>query len=127
MPTNDCRKFPELQTVTKHRIKTMSNNLLTKTRPIAETPTSLGVRDHLAVDRTILANERTLLAYVRTALGFVVLGLTFLHFLDELGSRVTAWGFLGIGGLVFVFGILRFTRMKRDLDIDSVRNRITTD
>jgi len=102
----------------------MSNNLLKKTEPIVATPLRLGVRDHLAVDRTVLANERTLLAYVRTALGFVVLGLTVLHFLDELGSRIIAWNLLGVGGLVFIFGMIRFARMRRELGIDSVQNRI---
>ncbi|MGL4911655.1 MAG: DUF202 domain-containing protein [Romboutsia sp.] len=34
------------------------------------------LRDHLAVDRTLLANERTYLSYLRTVVSFIVAGLT---------------------------------------------------
>jgi len=105
----------------------MNSNLLTKPEPIVETPIGFDIRDHLAVDRTVLANERTLLAYVRTALGFVVLGLTFLHFFEESGSRITAWTLLGVGGVVLLTGVIRFVRMKRELVFECVQNRTVSE
>lgn len=114
------------QTITES-ISAMSNSLLTNVRPVEAAPASLGIRDHLAVDRTVLANERTLLAYIRTAIGFFVLGLTFLHFLDEAASHITTWIFLSVGGIVFVIGLLRFARMKCQLGKSSVQQRIATD
>ena len=34
------------------------------------------LRDHLALDRTLLANERTYLSYLRTVVSFIVAGIT---------------------------------------------------
>lgn len=75
----------------------------------------LTLRDHLAVDRTVLANERTYLAYIRTALAFVVIGATFLHFLHEVLLQTVGYAFAGLGGVVFVLGTLRFFRMRKKL------------
>jgi putative membrane protein len=75
----------------------------------------LTLRDELAIDRTVLANERTLLAYVRTALGFLVLGLTFHHFLEQLVYRLLGFAFMGLAGVIFVVGIVRYLQIRSDL------------
>jgi len=75
----------------------------------------LSLRDELAVDRTVLSNERTLLAYVRTALGFLILGLTFLHFLQQQIYRAAGYALMAVAALVLVLGIVRFVQMQREL------------
>ena len=75
----------------------------------------LTLRDELAVDRTVLANERTLLAYVRTALGFLILGLTFLHFLEQAYLHVVGYAFMLIGATLLIVGCVRFFQVRMDL------------
>jgi putative membrane protein len=90
-----------------------------------ETPDSrtsiepVSIRDHLAVDRTVLANERTLLAYVRTSLGLLAVGLGILHFSSSVWVEVLlGWTFVVLAVANFGFGLFRFERM---------RNRITAE
>jgi putative membrane protein len=73
------------------------------------------LRDVLAVDRTVLANERTMLAYVRTALGFLILGLTFLHFLEELYYHLAGYAFMAFAAIIMLVGITRFVQLGRAL------------
>jgi putative membrane protein len=73
------------------------------------------LRDQLALDRTVLANERTLLAYIRTSLGFLVLGVTFLHFLEQVAYHFVGYAFLVVGVLIFLAGCTRFVKIRRDL------------
>lgn len=79
-------------------------------------PDDMILRDHLALDRTILANERTLLAYVRTAFTVFVVGLTFIKFFDDLFFIMVGFLFIPLGLLVFVIGIRKYRQMERSLD-----------
>lgn len=80
-------------------------------------PDELILRDHLAIDRTVLANERTFLAFIRTGLAFLVLGLTFLQFAPEptLLVNVSGYGFILLGVVICVVGIIRYFTMRRSL------------
>lgn len=81
------------------------------------TKEQLILRDHLAVDRTVLANENTFLAYVRTALTFFVSGITFVHFFGDWIVEVLGWLFMPIGVAIFIAGWLRYVRMQKTLKI----------
>ena len=71
-----------------------------------------GIRDRLAVERSILANERTLLAYVRTALSVFVVGVSFLQFFDSGLVMAIGWLFLPLGGATLAMGVWRFRRFR---------------
>jgi putative membrane protein len=73
------------------------------------------LRDHLAIDRTILANERTFLAYVRTALTQFIAGVTFVRFFDSRVMLVVGWIFIPLGFATLAFGYLRYRRTKRNI------------
>ena len=75
-------------------------------------PRELILRDHLAIDRTILANERTFLAYIRTALTLFVVGASLIRFFDSPTATVLGWVFIPIGLAVLAFGISRYRHMK---------------
>ncbi len=82
--------------------------------PYAQFNTSeLILRDHLAVDRTLLANERTLLSYLRSGVALFIAGISIIHF-SNLGW-FSAVGFLCLpcGVLTVLFGIQRFRKMNR--------------
>lgn len=79
-------------------------------------PEELILRDHLAVDRTILANERTFLAYIRTALYLIAAGATFIHIFEEVAVVAVGWLFLPSGILMLIIGIRRYRRMKEVID-----------
>jgi putative membrane protein len=72
-------------------------------------PQCMVLRDHLALDRTVLANERTLLAYVRTALALLAGGGTLLrffqgdHLIEALGALL-----LLLGVATAALGLWRF-------------------
>lgn len=98
---------------------------------MAETPYSefdsdqLSLRDRLAIDRTVLANERTFLAYIRTALALIIVGASFLHFVEEGIVPALGTAFIVIGGVVQLFGVLRFLKTRRRLaaiELDSNRS-----
>lgn len=71
------------------------------------------LRDHLAIDRTMLANESTFLAYIRTGLAVAAAGATVLHFAVTKFSDVLGGGLLVAGLLIFFFGIFRYNKMKK--------------
>jgi len=76
----------------------------------------LGLRDLLALDRTILANERTVLAYARTAVMLGVSSITLLKiFPDNRLAFFTGVGFIPLAILVAVFGLRRFFGLSRSL------------
>ncbi|MBN1542898.1 DUF202 domain-containing protein [candidate division KSB1 bacterium] len=74
------------------------------------------LRDHLALDRTMLANERTFLAYLRTAIMVLISGFTLL----KLFGSYTLLAVVGIAlipvSLFFlVFGYIRYLHFRRQL------------
>ena len=71
------------------------------------------LRDHLAVDRTLLANERTLLSYLRSGVALFIAGISIVHFSNQ--GWFSAVGFLCLpcGVLTVLFGIQRFRQMNR--------------
>lgn len=88
---------------------------------MAETPyrrfscQSLILRDHLALDRTVLANERTFLAYLRTALGLLVTGASFVKFGGSLAVSVIGWAFVPVALAVAVIGLSRYRALACEL------------
>lgn len=79
-------------------------------------PEDMSLRDHLALDRTVLANERTLLSYMRTAFGFVAGGVTLVKLFPD--DAILVWlGFLlvVIGGSIAILGLGRFVVVSRRL------------
>jgi len=76
----------------------------------------LVLRDHLAIDRTVLANERTLLAYIRTTLTLFAAGASFMQFFKLLWLKVVGY-LLIVSGLVFLaVGIRRFLLFRREIN-----------
>ena len=71
------------------------------------------LRDHLAIDRTILANERTFLAYIRTAMAFFIVGGTLLKFFDDLSADIGAYASFFVGTAFLVIGIRRYRMFQR--------------
>ena len=75
-----------------------------------------GVRDKLARERTELANERTFLAYVRTALSLLAGGAVLLQFFTaNITVVASGWALICCGGVVLLFGLWRFLRVRRRL------------
>jgi putative membrane protein len=75
-------------------------------------PCRLILRDHLAIDRTVLANERTFLAYIRTALTLLVVGASFIKFFDSMTLGIVGWSLLPFAAGVFAFGMWRYGYTK---------------
>jgi putative membrane protein len=75
------------------------------------------LRDELAIDRTLLANENTLLAYLRSALTLIIAGVTFIHFFAQSWLLWLGIAFVPMGVAVALFGIGRFRRMQRSINI----------
>jgi len=77
------------------------------------------LRDHLAIDRTLLANERTLLSYLRSGVALFIAGISIIHFSHE--GWFTAVGFFCLPSGIFtvLFGVARFRNM--DKTISTVR------
>lgn len=73
---------------------------------------TLILRDELAIDRTILANERTLLAYLRSALSLMIVGVTFLHFVEQGLLFYLGLSIIPFGIAVGIFGIHRHRVMN---------------
>ncbi len=70
------------------------------------------LRDHLAIDRTMLANESTFLSYIRTALAMSAAGGTLLHFGLEFHTDLIG-GVLVAGGMIlFVVGVFRYRHTR---------------
>ena len=85
------------------------------------------LRDHLAVDRTIMANETSFLAYIRTALTLAVAGVTLLKLFNDPFTNIIGWIFLGLAALLFVNGSMRYSEMDTVLHNLSRRNEMMTD
>ena len=90
-------------------------HMLDKSMPYQDIKEQLILRDHLAVDRTILANERTFLAYIRTAITLFVAGLSFIHFrilgvpLIDITVGII---FIVFGTCTFLVGLVRYKEMQ---------------
>ena len=76
----------------------------------------LGLRDLLALDRTILANERTVLAYARTSVMLGVSSITLLKiFPDNPLAFYTGVALIPVAIVVAAVGIRRFLGLSRSL------------
>jgi len=73
----------------------------------------LGLSDHLAAARSILANERTFLAYQRTALTELAVAVTFIHFFDHPALTVVGWAMVPASLLTVALGVVRYRRMRK--------------
>jgi putative membrane protein len=73
------------------------------------------LRDHLAIDRTILANESTFLAHVRTSLALIAGGITLAHFLSGLVVDILGGLLIIIGITLFFIGYIRYKKMLRSI------------
>lgn len=85
------------------------------------------LRDHLAVDRTIMANETSFLAYVRTALTLAVAGVTLLKLFHDPYTTVIGWIFLGLATALFLNGAIRYGEMDSILHNLSRRREVETE
>lgn len=79
------------------------------------------LRDHLAIDRTILSNESTLLAYVRTSLAIIAAGVTLVHFFNVTLVQIAGEVLVTAGVLILVLGYRRFKMMQKS--INEIRRR----
>ena len=77
------------------------------------------LRDHLAIDRTILANERTYLSYMRTVVSFIVAALTLYKLLEGIEGIITAIILCGSAVYLFIRGKRNFTRRGYNIRRDS--------
>lgn len=74
-------------------------------------------RDTLALERTRMANERTFLAYIRTGLSLLAAAAVLFQFFSKINSYVaTVWVLVVLGVLVLVIGLLRFYKVKAELN-----------
>lgn len=74
------------------------------------------LRDHLAIDRTILSNERTILSYSRTALGVMAAGATLIHFISDYRIKAAGAALILFGFIIIFIGIYRYKKMKDSID-----------
>lgn len=76
----------------------------------------LGLRDLLALDRTILANERTMLAYARTSVMLLVSAITLLKVFPENDyARLVGVCLIPTAVLTAVIGLRRYFQLSRAL------------
>ena len=67
------------------------------------------LRDHLAVDRTIMANERSLLSYVRTMLASIAGGITIIKlFGADQDMKILGIVLIMFGITSLIVGICRY-------------------
>ncbi len=71
------------------------------------------LRDHLAIDRTILANERTFLAYIRTTLALFAAGASFVQFFKVQWLEVVGYLLIVSSLVLLAVGIRRFLVSRR--------------
>jgi putative membrane protein len=73
------------------------------------------LRDHLALDRTVLANERTLLSYLRTFIGLFAAGVGLIQLFNTSFSVVAGYVLIAISPSFAVLGVRRYLKMKNKL------------
>ena len=79
------------------------------------TQEELILRDHLAIDRTIMANERTFLSYIRTTLALIVVGATVIQLRQEWYMEVVGGAFILCGIVLLGIGIKRTSHIAKDI------------
>ncbi|EKD86976.1 MAG: hypothetical protein ACD_37C00089G0014 [uncultured bacterium] len=79
------------------------------------TKEQLILRDHLAIDRTVLSNESTLLAYIRTGLAVIAAGATLVHFFIEIYVQITGGIIIIAGILILILGYKRYRNMDKSI------------
>ena len=82
------------------------------------------LRDHLAIDRTLLANERTLLSYLRSGVALFIAGISIIHFSREIWFTTLGFICLPSGLFTVLFGVARFRKM--DKAISTVRLELSS-
>lgn len=75
------------------------------------------LRDHLAIDRTILSNERTILSYARTSLAIIAAGATLIHFFEEAWIKIFGGLLVVFGTLIILIGLYRYRKMRNSINI----------
>ncbi|HKB60739.1 MAG TPA: DUF202 domain-containing protein [Gallionellaceae bacterium] len=83
------------------------------------------LRDHLAIDRTLLANERTLLSYLRSGVALFIAGISIVHFAHQGWFADFGYACLPVGVVTVFFGATRYRRMDKAIsivrqDLDSI-------
>lgn len=78
-------------------------------------PKELILRDHLAIDRTVLSNESTFLAYIRTSLAVVAAGATLVHFFVEFYIQMVGGILVVIGIVILLLGYRRYRLMDKSI------------
>lgn len=87
-------------------------------------PEQMILRDHLALDRTVLASERTFLSYVRTALGLFSAGVACVKFIiDSPLIYVIGMVMLVAAPIVLIYGLVRFTTIRDKLSVLTASDR----
>lgn len=71
---------------------------------------SMNIREHLAVDRTILAGERTLPAYLRISLTMFVAGITLINLFNNNIVVIIGLIFLPLVLFPGISGVRRYCR-----------------
>ncbi len=79
------------------------------------------LRDHLAIDRTILSNESTILAYIRTSVAVAAAGATIIHFLPGFYLDLLGGILIVISIIILIIGLIRYRKM--DKIIKEIRNK----
>jgi putative membrane protein len=74
------------------------------------------LRDHLAIDRTVLSNERTILSYARTGLAIMAAGATLIHFFSGSLSKIVGILLIILGLIIIFIGLYRYKKMKDSID-----------
>ena len=85
--------------------------------------TELILRDHLAIDRTLLANERTLMSYLRSGVALFIAGISIIHFSHEGWFSTMGFLCLPCAVITVLFGIVRFRKMDKDISVVRVELR----
>ena len=80
------------------------------------------LRDHLALDRTILANKRTLLSYVRTSIGLLAGGIGMIKLVSDGVVNILGFIFILAAFPVLIIGLVEYIKMQRILlEISDIR------
>lgn len=73
------------------------------------------LRDHLALDRTLLANHRTFLAYIRTFVGLFGGGAALVKLVDEPFFQFAGYVFAIASPIFLIMGTIRYVILTRKL------------